>query len=66
MHNEWTSGKQIPVTTPESDAMSRALKKAGFTFIGSTTCYAMMQSVGMVNDHTVDCYRHHELRKNRG
>lgn len=56
--NRWKSGKEVPVTTPESDAMSKALKKAGFTFIGSTTCYALMQSVGMVNDHTVDCFRH--------
>ncbi len=54
---------EVPATTPESDAMSKALKKAGFTFIGATTCYAMMQSVGMVNDHTVDCYRHREVDK---
>lgn len=61
--NTWTSGKQIPVTTRESDAMSKGLKKAGFTFIGPTTCYALMQSVGMVNDHTVDCYRYHEINQ---
>jgi len=58
IQNKWKSGGNLPVTTPESDAMSKALKKAGFTFIGSTTCYAMMQSVGMVNDHTVNCFRH--------
>ncbi len=62
IHNAWTAGRQVPVTTRESDAMSNALKQAGFTFIGSTTCYALMQSVGMVNDHAVDCYRHHEIR----
>jgi DNA-3-methyladenine glycosylase I len=59
--NHWAAGKDVPVTTPESDAMSKALKKAGFKFIGSTSCYALMQSVGMVNDHTVDCFRHREL-----
>ena len=45
----------VPASTPESDAMSKALKKRGFTFVGSTICYAFMQSVGMVNDHLVDC-----------
>jgi DNA-3-methyladenine glycosylase I len=47
--------KDVPAKTPESDAMSRALLKAGFTFVGSTICYAFMQSVGMVNDHRADC-----------
>ena len=47
----------VPVTTPASDAMSKALKKAGFTFVGSTICYAFMQASGMVDDHTVDCWR---------
>jgi len=61
IQNKWKSGGNMPATTPESDAMGKALKKAGLTFIGSTTCYAMMQSVGMVNDHTVDCFRHGEL-----
>jgi DNA-3-methyladenine glycosylase I len=46
---------EVPATTPESDAMSKALKKRGFTFVGSTICYAFMQSVGMVNDHLADC-----------
>ena len=50
--------KEIPATTPESDAMSRALKKRGFKFVGSTICYAFMQAAGLVNDHTVDCFRH--------
>lgn len=49
--------KDIPARTPESDAMSRDLKKRGFKFVGSTICYAFMQAVGMVNDHTKDCFR---------
>jgi DNA-3-methyladenine glycosylase I len=52
---------EIPVTTPESDAMSKDLKKRGFRFVGSTICYAFMQAAGMVNDHTIDCFRHREL-----
>ena len=48
---------EVPAKTPRSDAMSKALKKAGFTFVGSTICYAYMQAVGMVNDHTTDCFR---------
>jgi DNA-3-methyladenine glycosylase I len=54
--NHWTELKDLPVTTLQSDAMSKDLKKRGFKFIGSTTCYAFMQAVGMVNDHTRDCY----------
>lgn len=56
--NHCRSPQDIPVTTPTSDAMSRALKKRGFTFVGSTICYSFMQAVGMVNDHLVDCHRH--------
>lgn len=52
---------EIPATTPESDAMSKDLKKRGFRFVGSTICYAFMQAAGMVNDHTIDCFRHAEL-----
>lgn len=52
------STRDIPATTPESDAMSKALKKLGFKFVGSTICYAYMQAVGMVNDHLVSCPRH--------
>ncbi|MFT7526691.1 MAG: DNA-3-methyladenine glycosylase I [Arenicella sp.] len=48
----------VPATTPESDAMSKSLKKLGFKFTGSTICYAFMQACGMVNDHGVDCFRH--------
>ena len=53
--NRVRPGDRIPATTPESDAMSKALKKRGFTFIGSTICYAFMQATGMVNDHVVGC-----------
>jgi len=53
--NKWKSVSDVPVTTMESDAMSKDLKKRGFKFVGSTICYAYMQAVGMVNDHTLDC-----------
>jgi DNA-3-methyladenine glycosylase I len=56
--NGWRVFKQIPASTVESDTLSRDLKKRGFTFVGSTICYAFMQAVGMVNDHTVDCFRY--------
>ena len=52
---------EIPAKTPESDAMSKALQKLGFKFVGSTICYAFMQACGMVNDHTIDCFRHREI-----
>jgi len=55
----------IPATTPESDAMSKDLKKRGFRFVGSTICYAFMQATGMVNDHTIDCFRYAELSGER-
>ena len=61
--NIWKSIKEVPPKTPESDAMSKDLKRRGFKFVGSTICYAFMQAVGMVNDHVVDCFRHGELRK---
>ena len=57
--NHWTS--QVPARTPESDALSKDLRKRSFTFVGSTICYAFMQAVGMVNDHTVRCFRHTAL-----
>ena len=60
--NTWGSMTEIPARTELSDAMSRDLKKRGFKFVGSTICYAFMQAVGMVNDHTTDCYRHQEIR----
>ncbi len=57
-----TSRSRIPATTEESDAMSRNLKKRGFKFVGPTICHAFMQAVGMVNDHTIDCFRHGKVR----
>jgi DNA-3-methyladenine glycosylase I len=61
--NACRSLKDIPATSAESDAMSRALKKRGFRFVGSTICYAFMQAAGMVNDHAIDCFRHAELTR---
>jgi DNA-3-methyladenine glycosylase I len=60
--NSPKSLRQVPARTPESDAMSKDLKKRGFKFVGSTICYAFMQAVGMVNDHVVDCFRDPALR----
>ena len=59
--NKWKSTEEVPVTTPESDRLSKDLKKRGFKFLGSTTVYAFMQAIGMVNDHTIDCFRHQQL-----
>ncbi len=61
--NARRSLKEVPARTAESDAMSKDLLKRGFKFVGSTICYAMMQATGMVNDHTVDCFRYHEVKK---
>jgi DNA-3-methyladenine glycosylase I len=61
--NRWRQLKQIPATTPESDAMSRDLKKRGFRFVGPTICYAFMQATGMVNDHLVTCFRYRQLSR---
>jgi len=61
--NAWQSLSELPARTAESDLMSRDLKKRGFNFVGPTICYALMQAVGMVNDHTVDCFRHAEIRE---
>lgn len=61
IRNKWKSLSQVPAKTPASDAMSRELKRRGFKFVGSTICYAFMQAVGMVNDHTVDCFRHKQV-----
>jgi DNA-3-methyladenine glycosylase I len=57
-HNAWKNLTQLPARTAESDAMSKDLRRRGFRFVGSTICYAYMQAVGMVNDHTTDCFRH--------
>ena len=58
IRNKWKTLKDIPATSPESDAMSKALKKRGFKFVGSTICYAFIQSAGLVNDHLVSCFRY--------
>jgi DNA-3-methyladenine glycosylase I len=63
--NAWKSMQDVPARTPESDAMSADLKRRGFTFVGSTICYAFMQAVGMANDHLVNCFRHGELAGRR-
>lgn len=63
IQNSWRSISEVPASTPVSDSLSRDLKKRGFRFVGSTICYAMMQAVGMVNDHTVDCFRWKELQQ---
>ena len=60
--NHWTEFKQLPVSTPQSEAMSKDLKQQGFKFVGPTICYAYMQAVGMVNDHSTDCFRHKQLK----
>lgn len=60
--NTWRDCSEIPVNTPQSDAMSKSLKQRGFKFVGTTICYAFMQATGMVNDHVVDCYRHAEVK----
>ncbi len=60
--NTWIEMMQLPATSPESLMMSKALKSRGFNFVGPTICYAFMQAVGMVNDHTVDCYRYTQIR----
>lgn len=58
IQNRWAHTKQVPVTSPEAEAMSKALKKRGFKFVGPVIVYAFMQAVGMVNDHLEDCFRH--------
>lgn len=63
--NRFRHISQIPARTKESDAMSRDLQQRGFKFVGSTICYAFMQSAGMVNDHTVDCFRYRDVSKSR-
>ena len=59
--NRWRSLKQVPAHTAESDSLSKDLKKRGFSFVGSTTCYAFMQATGMVNDHVQSCFRYAQL-----
>ena len=61
LQNAWDSMSDVPAKTKQSEAMSKDLKKRGFNFVGPTICYAFMQAVGMVNDHTTNCYRYNEL-----
>ncbi len=61
--NRWRTQAEIPARTPESDALSQELARRGFKFVGSTICYAYMQAVGMVNDHTTGCFRYSELKQ---
>jgi len=61
IRNRWRTLKQVPPTTRESEQMSRDLKQRGFRFVGPTICYSHMQATGMVNDHLVGCFRHHEV-----
>lgn len=60
IQNNWKSKKEVPASTPLSDKMSKELKQKGFSFVGSTICYAFMQATGMVNDHVTSCFRHKE------
>ena len=61
IHNAWADLSQVPASTPLSDALSKALRQRGFRFVGSTICYAFMQSAGLVNDHLTGCFRHLEV-----
>ncbi|MEI6647919.1 MAG: DNA-3-methyladenine glycosylase I [bacterium] len=62
LQNSWRSVADLPATSTASDQLSKDLKKRGFNFVGSTICYSLMQAVGMVNDHFVDCFRYKEIR----
>lgn len=64
IQNKWEKLEEIPSSTPESEAMSKDLKKRGFKFVGPTICYAFMQAVGMVNDHVVGCFRYNAVEMN--
>ena len=61
IQNQWVQSSQIPVSSDVSEHMSKSLKQQGFKFVGATICYAYMQAVGMVNDHTVDCFRYQQI-----
>lgn len=63
IQNNWRTLADFPAKTAESEAMSKALRRRGFNFVGPTICYAFMQAVGMVNDHTVDCFRYEEVQR---
>lgn len=62
LYNNWQHQRDVPANTQASDIMSKDLKKRGFKFVGTTICYAHMQATGMVNDHTIDCFRHQQLK----
>ncbi|MFC1655160.1 DNA-3-methyladenine glycosylase I [Myxococcota bacterium] len=62
-HNRFRTMRQIPPRTRQSDEMSKELKQRGFSFVGSTICYAFMQAAGMVNDHVISCFRYPHIRK---
>ena len=62
IQNAWKETSEVPASTPLSDAMSKAMKKRGFKFVGTTICYAYMQAVGMVNDHLIGCFRYEEVK----
>jgi len=66
IHNRWKNWRQIPAQTQASEAMSKDLKKRGFRFVGPIICYAHMQATGMVNDHTLDCFRRDEIMRITG
>jgi len=59
--NAWETAREVPAVSPEAEALSKALRGRGFKFVGATICYAFMQAVGMVNDHTTSCFRHRQL-----
>jgi DNA-3-methyladenine glycosylase I len=62
VHNKWKTLKDVPANTKLSDTISKDLKQRGFNFVGSTICYAFMQAVGIVNDHTIDCFRYSDYK----
>jgi DNA-3-methyladenine glycosylase I len=64
--NRWLSAGEVPAATPVSETMSRDLRQRGFKFVGPVICYALMQAIGMVNDHTLDCFRHADIRRMAG
>ncbi|MGR9086062.1 MAG: DNA-3-methyladenine glycosylase I [Gammaproteobacteria bacterium] len=66
IQNAWKSVAELPASTRVSEIMSKELKKRGFKFVGSTICYAHMQATGMVNDHTIDCFRHQQIKELSG
>jgi DNA-3-methyladenine glycosylase I len=61
LQNSWRTVRQVPARTPDSDALSKDLRRHGFSFVGSTICYAFMQATGLVNDHLVSCYRYKQV-----